>query len=151
MQKKREIIKCLASFFYIGYLPLSGTIASIFPVLVFFLLKGNPLIYNTIAILSLPLALVISKRAELIFQEKDPRCIVIDEISGMFISFLFVPFKWNYAILGFIIFRFFDIMKLYPIKKIEKLPGGFGIVLDDICAAVYANLILRVIIITKAV
>lgn len=136
----------MASFCYIGYLPASGTIASIFAALIFFTLKNNLLIYNISALLSIPLALAVSQQAGRIFQEKDPRCVVIDEIAGMFVSFLFIPFKWEYVILGFMLFRFFDILKVYPLKKIEKLTGGFGIVMDDICAAVYTNLILRALI-----
>lgn len=146
MLAKKEVIKCIASFFYVGYLPASGTIASIFAVLIFFILKNNLLIYNISALLSIPLALAVSWQGERIFQEKDPHCVVIDEMAGMFVSFLFVPFKWEYVILGFILFRFFDILKVYPLKKIEKLTGGFGIVMDDICAAVYTNLILRALI-----
>lgn len=151
MLAKKEAVKCIASFFYVGYLPASGTIASIIAALIFFSLRNSPLIYNIAALLSVPLALALSQQAGLIFQEKDPRCVVIDEISGMFVSFLFIPFKWEYLILGFIFFRFFDILKVYPLKKIERLPGGFGIVMDDICAAVYTNLLLQVLILTKVV
>lgn len=145
MLRKETLVKCLASFFYVGYLPVSGTAASIFPVAVFFLLKANPLIYNIIAVLSMPIALAVSHQAQFFFQEKDPHSIVIDEISGMLITFLFIPFKWQYALAGFFLFRFFDIVKPYPIRRIEKLRGGWGIALDDIVAAAYANLALRII------
>lgn len=151
MLKKEEIVKCVLSFFYIGYLPAPGTIASIFPAWVFFLLKGNPLIYGALAIFFLIAALALSAEGEAIFKRKDPPEIVLDEVAGMFIAFIFIPFSLKYAILGFVVFRFFDIMKIYPIRSIERLPGGLGIVLDDICAAVYTNIILNSLIITRMV
>jgi phosphatidylglycerophosphatase A len=77
---------------------------------------------------------------------KDPARVVIDEVSGMCISLLFVPVTLKYVIAALILFRFFDIVKPLYIKKIEKLPGGWGIMLDDVLAGVYANLILQAVL-----
>jgi len=74
---------------------------------------------------------------------KDPARVVIDEVAGMCISLLFIPVALKYVIAALILFRFFDIAKPLYIKKIEKLPGGWGIMLDDVLAGVYANLILQ--------
>lgn len=77
---------------------------------------------------------------------KDPARVVVDEAAGMCITLLFVPVALKYLICGLILFRFFDIVKPLYIKKIEKLPGGWGIMLDDVLAGVYANIILQAIL-----
>lgn len=72
---------------------------------------------------------------------KDPSSVVCDEISGILVSIFLIPFSAFNAILVFILFRFFDILKPYPIRLMErKIKGGPGIVLDDIMAGVYANI-----------
>jgi phosphatidylglycerophosphatase A len=78
---------------------------------------------------------------------KDPGCIVIDEIAGILITFFLVPMSsiWV-AVLGFLLFRAFDISKLPPANRLEHLPEGLGIMADDWAAAVYANLLLQLIV-----
>lgn len=86
----------------------------------------------------------ISEEAEKLFWRKDSPQIVFDEVVGAFISVFLLPKKIEYIILAFFIFRFFDIVKPYPIRKIdEKVKGGFGVMLDDVIAAVYTNLTLQ--------
>ena len=70
--------------------------------------------------------------------KKDPSEAVIDEVVGMGISLLFVPKSIALYIVAFLLFRFFDITKIYPIKKFEKLPGGWGIMLDDVVAGIFS-------------
>jgi phosphatidylglycerophosphatase A len=72
---------------------------------------------------------------------KDPQCIVIDEIIGFLIANFLNQQKLSSLALAFILFRFFDIVKLFPAAKAETLPGGFGIVLDDVVAGVYTFII----------
>ncbi|MFQ5680535.1 MAG: phosphatidylglycerophosphatase A [Candidatus Omnitrophota bacterium] len=139
------MIKLLAGFFGLGYLPAGGTVASVVSVVVYFLLRDNHPLYNILTLLSTLAALVVCGRAERAFGRKDPSQIVLDEISGMLVGFLFIPFSWSHALVGFIVFRFFDIVKVYPLKKIESFPGAWGVVLDDLCAGVYANFILRIL------
>ena len=84
--------------------------------------------------------------AEHIFQEKDSRRIVIDEVVGFFITMTALPITSPYLIGGFCLFRFFDILKPPPIRLIErKVPGGYGVVLDDVLAGIYAQISLRII------
>ena len=78
--------------------------------------------------------------------QHDPASVVIDEVCGMMVSFLFVPVGWKVLILGFIGFRFFDIVKPPPIRFCERFPSGFGIVLDDVMAGIYTNLLLQALI-----
>lgn len=79
---------------------------------------------------------------------KDPSSVVIDEFAGIFVVFCFLPLRPGVVIAGFILFRLFDIVKPYPIRFLERVGGGWGIMLDDLLAAVYANLALRVILLT---
>lgn len=74
---------------------------------------------------------------------KDPGIIVIDEIVGMLVALIFVPKTISFLIIAFILFRIFDITKPFPIRRIEKLYSGWGIVFDDIAAGIYANLIIQ--------
>lgn len=75
----------------------------------------------------------------------DPSTVVIDEVCGMLTTFLFVSINWHSLLIGFVCFRFFDVFKIPPIQFLEKVPGGAGIVLDDIGAGLLANLILQLI------
>ncbi|MEQ9423702.1 MAG: phosphatidylglycerophosphatase A [Cyclobacteriaceae bacterium] len=77
---------------------------------------------------------------------KDPSRVVIDEIVGMWIAVLFVPQTLTNLIIGFFLFRFFDIAKPLGIRKLEKIDGGWGVMLDDVLAGIYANLVLQVIV-----
>ena len=77
---------------------------------------------------------------------KDSSRVVIDEVSGMSITLLFVPVTWKCVLTGFILFRFFDIVKPLFIKKLEYIPGGWGVMLDDAGAALYAHLVLSLMI-----
>jgi phosphatidylglycerophosphatase A len=76
----------------------------------------------------------------------DPARVVIDEVAGMCISLLFIPVHVLYLLSALILFRFFDIAKPLFIKKLEQLPGGWGIMLDDILAGIYANIVLQAVI-----
>ena len=77
---------------------------------------------------------------------KDPARVVIDEVAGMCISLLFVPVTIKYVIAALVLFRFFDIAKPLFIRKLEKLPGGWGIMLDDVLAGIYANIVLQIVL-----
>lgn len=76
------------------------------------------------------------------YQTKDPKHVVFDEIAAFPFVFLFVPLTWGTAIAGFCLFRFFDITKLWPIKRFEKLPGAWGVMSDDTVAGILAGLVL---------
>src|SRR4029453_14428568 len=89
-----------------------------------------------------------ASRTERILQRKDPRHVVIDEVAGQFLALIAIPHvlhgDWWPAILAFALFRLFDIVKPYPARKLESLPGGLGIMADDLVAGVYAGLLLAV-------
>ena len=77
-------------------------------------------------------------------QRKDPGCIVSDELAGQWLALLCVPDAWPWWLAAFVLFRVFDIGKPWPMRRLERLPGGVGIVADDLAAGVYAAIILLV-------
>ncbi len=83
--------------------------------------------------------------AERHFRRTDPGQVVIDEVMGMLITLFLVPVGWAGALGGFLLFRVADVIKPFPANRLEKLPGGVGVMADDAMAAVYANLALRAI------
>lgn len=74
---------------------------------------------------------------------KDPQFVVIDEVAGQLITLIAVPVSWKSVLLGFILFRGFDIVKPPPVRQLEHLPEGIGIVLDDVGAGLYALVIMQ--------
>jgi phosphatidylglycerophosphatase A len=77
---------------------------------------------------------------------KDPRPVVIDEAAGLFVTLLFLPAGPATVAIGFVLFRLMDILKPFPARRAEGLPGGWGIVVDDLVAGVYANCALRILV-----
>jgi phosphatidylglycerophosphatase A len=73
----------------------------------------------------------------------DPGPIVIDEVMGMLITLFLIPVGWGGMLLGFLLFRALDVAKPFPARQLERLHGGYGVMLDDAMAGVYANLLLR--------
>ena len=76
----------------------------------------------------------------------DPPHVVIDEAMGMAVSVAFLPWTFATIVAGFVFFRLFDITKPFPARRSEKLPGGWGIVMDDVVAGIYANVVLRILL-----
>jgi phosphatidylglycerophosphatase A len=149
MNFRDQSVLVLATGFFAGYIPFApGTFGSIVGLLLCFLLTKTKL---SVAILFILIfiffAIWISNRAEKILKQNDPGCIVIDEIAGMMVALLGLPFNTISVAAGFVTFRFFDILKPFPIRYIEKkFAGGTGIVMDDLAAGVCSNIILRLLL-----
>jgi len=142
----RKIERAIATLFFVGHFPFApGTLASGLGVLVYLMVRGNTPLYLTLTACLLALGFWSASGAERTFRRKDPPEIVIDEFSSMLLVYLFVPFNVKFLITGFVLFRILDIFKIPPIKKLQKLPAGWGIMLDDIAAAILANIILQVL------
>jgi phosphatidylglycerophosphatase A len=77
---------------------------------------------------------------------KDPSFVVIDEVAGQLIALIAAPLAWKTFLAGFILFRVFDILKPPPVRQLEKLPEGTGIVLDDVAAGIYALIVVQVLL-----
>ena len=137
----------LATGFYVGRIPLApGTFGSLLGLPLCFLLTGIQLPAVLAAVLLITvLAIWIAGAAERILGHRDPGCIVIDEIAGMVVTLIGLPFNPTTAAVGFVLFRILDILKPFPIRILDKrLPGGLGIVADDVVAGVFANILLRI-------
>lgn len=138
--------KLIASVFYIGYVPIApGSMGSLAALALYFFIKRSPLAMATAIGVCLVLGLLTAGRAERLFGGKDASEIIIDEFTGMLISLFLLPVTMGYIVSAFLLFRFFDIVKPMPINRLEKLSGGWGVMLDDLMAGVYANLILQFI------
>jgi len=138
----------LATGCYVGYSPLvpgtTGTLAAI-PIY-FFLSRLSPLSYMVIVLGFTYIAIWASDGAEVLLQSRDCRHIVIDEMVGFMVAMFMVPPTVRNILLGFFLFRALDIIKPFPIRTLEeRVRGGYGVVLDDIIAGVYANLIMHVL------
>ena len=143
-----RIVIFLATGAYSGLSPFApgtaGTLAAI-PIYLLFYQLGD-LAYLLLFLALLPLSFTISARAEKLFGAKDSGMIVIDEIAGYLVTMFMIPLSVEYIIIGFFLFRFFDITKIYPASAAEKMGGGPGVVMDDVVAGIYANLSLRLLI-----
>ena len=145
MKIRDFIIKTLSTFFYVGYLPfIPGTFASIAAILLFYFIKDNNSIHILLTLILIALGFLITGRAEKIFNKKDARCIVIDEVSGMLLSLIFIPSDIKLVIMAFILFRILDALKPLPSDRLQNLTGSIGIMSDDIVAGLYTNIILQV-------
>jgi phosphatidylglycerophosphatase A len=159
----------------VGYLPLApGTWGSLVGIGVYALVRGAAMkfffdagagrnfnlfhVYYGVIAIELVAIFAISlvgtwaaSRTEKLSGKKDPGKVVIDEVAGQFIALIPVPFilgtAWWAAILAFILFRFFDIVKPYPARRLESLEAGLGIMADDIIAGVYAAIVVALAVV----
>jgi phosphatidylglycerophosphatase A len=142
------LIAIFATGFGVGYSPIApGTLGTLIAIPVYYFLSAIPSpIYEITLIAFFFLSVWISENAEIFFGRKDDPRIVIDEMMGFLVTMLWIPKTNFFIITGFFLFRFFDILKPFPIRRLERrYRGGFGVVLDDVMAGVYANIILQII------
>ncbi|MBY0277374.1 phosphatidylglycerophosphatase A [Candidatus Binatia bacterium] len=146
----RGVILFLASGAGLGYAPFaSGTFGSLLGIVLYLaLLQVTTSLGTTILLLSLltVVAIAIAGRADAIWQEHDSGRIVIDEIVGMAIALAGFPPTWTNVVALFVLFRVLDIVKLWPASWFDrKVPGGAGVVLDDVVSGIYANLLANLV------
>jgi len=146
------LIKAITSVFFIGYLPLvPGTFGSIAGVGLFYLLKGANLAnYFLFIFCIMVLGLLTCGRAVELVMNKDPGCIVIDEVMGMLIALSFMPHDLKIIILAFFLFRILDTLKPFPAGKMQDMHGSVGVMGDDLVAGIYTNIVLQVILKIRA-
>jgi len=142
----QSIIKITATFFGVGYAPVAqGTLAALAALVVYYLVRDNAWLFAGSTLFLVILGFLVSGRAERIFGKKDASQITIDDASGMLLALFLIPQRQAYIIAAFILYRMFDILKVQPAKRFEDLKGSPGIMLDDIVAGIYANLILQIV------
>jgi phosphatidylglycerophosphatase A len=139
----------LATGFYAGRAPHApGTVGTLVALpFCFALAKLDTLWAGAVLVLFVVAAIRVAGRAEVLLGRKDAPGIVIDEMAGMMIGLAGLPFTLETAVVGFAAFRIFDILKPFPARRIDtRMSGGLGIVLDDVVAGVYTNLLVRVLV-----
>jgi len=148
--RKSRFSWLIATFFGIGHLqPGSGTWAAAVTVLLWWLaapsLPSGWIVPVAVAV-SVAITLLGIPPSTTVAQEsgkKDPGFVVIDEVAGQMIALIGVPVHWKYLLASFILFRSFDIVKPFPLRRLERLPGGTGIMMDDVGAGLYALVLLQ--------
>ena len=142
---KTHFVKLFTTFFYIGYFPKApGSVASIAGVALYCLLHAHLSVYVGILVAITIIGFLTSGEMERILNQKDPSCVVIDEVAGMMVALVMLPAIPLVVISAYALFRFFDIFKTYPINKLEALEGGTGIMLDDLMAGFYTNVLMHI-------
>lgn len=148
--KKSHLSWLIATFFYIGRLhPGPGTWASGATVFLWWIFAsafapGSLLLTAVLAAIAVTLigiapATVVERESGI----EDPGFVVIDEVAGQMIALIGVPLVWKYMIASFILFRGFDILKPFPLRRLEMLPRGTGIMMDDVGAGLYALVLMQ--------
>jgi len=149
MNFRERIVIFFSSGFYIGKVPVvPGTFGSLAGLVFCFMLSrlDTVFVFSGIAF-TIVFSIWIADQAERLLARKDPGEIVIDEIAGMMTTMAGLPFTVLSAVSGFMLFRILDILKPFPIRYLERrVPGGAGIVMDDVAAGIMGNVMLRVIL-----
>ncbi len=145
--KLNFIEKFLGSGFYTGYISFaSGTMASITALIIYYIPGfNNYYVLIPAIIIFIFYGIYVGTKFEAIYGNDPAEC-TIDEVVGMWITLLFLPNKLIISISAFIIWRAFDIIKPYPIKKLENLKGGLGIMMDDVLAGIYSLIFIQLIL-----
>ena len=144
--------KCFVTALFAGYIPAApgtfGTLVAFAACCALLPLPSSTAIALVIALFAVILypAIRFSTEAERHFGTKDPEQVVIDEVLGYLLTIMFHPVSLPLLAAAFVLFRFFDILKPFPVNRVQKLKGGVGVVVDDLVAGVFANLVLTVLV-----
>jgi len=144
----RKFIIICATWFGAGFSPIaSGTVGTLAAIPLYLLLVRLPLPLYLLTLAAFILfSCWASGLAEIVFDEKDSGRIVIDEVAGYLVTMTALPFSWTGVIAGFLLFRFFDIVKIPPARYFDRqVKNGWGVVLDDVVAGVYSCLCLHLL------
>ena len=142
----RTLLKQIATLWFVGYLPVApGTWGSAAGLIFVALTHLSSAALTVLILAVIILGIIAAGAAEKVIGEADSGHIVIDEFAGYLASVVFVPHTYGYLIAAFLLFRFFDILKPFPIGRAEsKLSGGLGVMADDILAGIGTNLVLQI-------
>jgi phosphatidylglycerophosphatase A len=141
----------LATVFGVGYIPIApGTFGSVAGLLLWAVLPQSPIAQLVAIVVLFAAGSWSGGIAERHFGRTDPGQVVIDEVMGMLMTLFLNPVGWRGAAVAFFVFRAADVVKPYPANRLEKLPGGIGVMADDGMAAVYANLAFRTMLLIRS-
>ena len=149
MMNRNTIALFLATGCRSGYSPVipgtAGSLAALVPCGLMALLPVR--VSAVVLIAFIVLAVWAAELSENLIGQKDPGCIVIDEFAGMMVTFIGISFTWQAVVVGFFLFRVMDILKPFPIRYLERtIPGGAGIVMDDVAAGIAAHIALQILL-----
>ena len=138
----------LASGFYLGRIPYApGTAGSVAAFGLFLPFRHLPWTYHLSVVAFLfAVGTYVAGRATVALEVRDPSCVIIDEIVGCWVALLAMPPRLVTLLCALALFRVFDIWKPFPVNRVENLPGGWGIMLDDLVAGIYANVSVRLLL-----
>jgi phosphatidylglycerophosphatase A len=139
----------VATFGYLGYVPIApGTFGSAAGLVVFAAVRwsGSPGLELAVIAILLAIGVWSGNAAEKYFGGVDPAPVILDEVVGMLITLALIPVNLPGAIAGFLLFRLLDVIKPWPANRFEALHGGLGVMADDAMAAIYGNLIMRLLV-----
>ena len=137
-------MKTIATVGGLGYFPkIPGTLGSAVGLGIAWLLSASPLRQFIGCLAAIWLALWSAGPTARALGKKDPSAVIIDEVAGMMVGLVALPVTWKVYLAGFLLFRFLDIVKPLGLRRLERLPGSWGILLDDLAAGAAVNLLLR--------
>ncbi len=136
----------IATGFYVGRLPAPGTLGTLWGVPLVYLVSFNPWTTLTATVLIFLVGLITSNEVIKMTGDSDPEEVVIDEVAGYVACFLFVEPSLKTYLLAFLLFRVIDIYKPFPVNLFEKIPGAWGVMLDDVVAGVITSFILLLLL-----
>jgi phosphatidylglycerophosphatase A len=148
-----NINKIIASWLGIGYLKGGGTVAAVVTCVLLYLFQQQGVFYSwwvlpAATVIVTLIGIYVGNQVEADWG-KDSYRVVIDEVAGQMVALLFVPLTVTNLVIALVLFRFFDILKPLGIRKLEKLPAGTGVMMDDVLAGIYANIILLLIVLIR--
>jgi len=145
-----KIKEFIFTAFYAGYSPVAPGTAGTLVAMALYILENlifseqdqaflNMINFIFVLLIIYP-SIKLGDAAEKFYKSKDPQQVVLDEVLGYWIAILFIPFSFTFAVMAFVLFRIFDIIKPFPASSLESLTGGLGIMIDDIIAGLYTLL-----------
>ena len=148
LKPMKSFLMQLATLFGVGHLKKApgtwGTLVTL--PLVYILSLAGPLVYMPFVLLLLPIGIVASEYYVTHFNKPDAPEVVIDEVVGFLIAMAWLPMTWQSLLIGFLLFRFFDIVKPFPISWVDrKIKGGIGVMADDVLAGIIVNVIMQIL------
>lgn len=132
-----------------GHVPFApGTVGSAAGLMLFWAVRasGSPTVEGLVLLAVTAVGVAAASRAEAAYGRRDPGLVVIDETAGMLVTLAGVDVGPGGAVIGFLAFRFFDVVKPFPARRAERLPGGWGVMADDLVAGLYAQALLRLLL-----
>lgn len=157
-KRVQKIIRCLATGFFISYLPPlvfkfkkntgAGFLGTLLAVPFMYILPQDGMLYLIFLLAFWAFAVYICKKVQFKgYTGHDNPKIVIDEVAGYFTAMMFLPRQWPYLLVAFVLFRTFDTLKPWLVKTFDRMENAFGVVFDDVAAGLMANILIQIFII----